>query len=335
MKENKRKYWSESEINLLIENYSDNFNSELVKILNRSESSIYNMANNLGLKKSKTHISKCISKRNKMVGRDLTYDLIVNIAKKYKTRSELQKKDPSVYTSLRRNGLLDEACSHMVIKNFSIPQIILKKIIEVLVTNDVTYNDRSVLNPYEIDVYLPTLKLGFEYNGKGWHKDNLNDVKKRKIADNLGITIITISERNRNYIDDIKTQLKENLKQISLLCNKEINESDVDLVDIGDVYSEIYSKEDLKKIVDNYTSFKEFYNNEKTVYRIVSKLGLIDEYTKNMCCRRKKRNESEVIEIINKYTYLGDLIKSDPSTYQFVMKNKLYHLIKHLKRKIN
>jgi hypothetical protein len=196
MKENKRKYWSESEINLLIENYSDNFNSELVKILNRSESSIYNMANNLGLKKSKTHISKCISKRNKMVGRDLTYDLIVNIAKKYKTRSELQKKDPSVYTSLRRNGLLDEACSHMVIKNFSIPQIILKKIIEVLVTNDVTYNDRSVLNPYEIDVYLPTLKLGFEYNGKGWHKDNLNDVKKRKIADNLGITIITISERN-------------------------------------------------------------------------------------------------------------------------------------------
>ena len=60
-----------------------------------------------------------------------------------------------------------------------------------------------------------------------------------------------------------------------------------------------------------------------------------DEYTKNMCCRRKKRNESEVIEIINKYTYLGDLIKSDPSTYQFVMKNKLYHLIKHLKRKIN
>ena len=52
-----------------------------------------------------------------------------------------------------------------------------------------------------------------------------------------------------------------------------------------------------------------------------------------MCCRRKKRNESEVIEIINKYTYLNDLIKNDSATYQFVMKNKLNHLISHLVRK--
>jgi hypothetical protein len=333
MENNKRKYWSESEIKFLIENYSDKFNSELVGILGKSEKSIYMKANKLGLKKSESHKSKCISKRNKMVGRDLSYELIAKIAKQYKTRSELQKKDPSVYSTIGRKGLLDELCSHMVMRNFSIPQIILKKIIEILITKNIKYNDRTVLKPYEIDVYLPEFKLGFEYNGKGWHTNNVNDIKKRKISDELNIYLITVTERSRNYIDDIKNQLKENLHIINLICNKTITEMDIDLVDIGDFYSEVYSKKDLKKIAEKYDSFKEFYNKEYSVYTKISKLGLIDEYTAHMCCRRKKRNESEVIEIINKYTYLNDLIKNDSATYQFVMKNKLNHLITHLVRK--
>jgi hypothetical protein len=333
MENNKRKYWSESEIKFLFENYSDKFNSELVDILGKSEKSIYMKANKLGLKKSKLHKSKCISKRNKMVGRDLNYKLMTEVAKKYKTRTELQKKDPSIYSTIRKNGLLDELCSHMVTKNFSVPQIILKKIIEVLITKTIKYNDRKTLKPYEIDVYLPEFKLGFEYNGRGWHINNINDTKKRKISDELSVCLITITERNRNYIDDIKNQLKENLHIINLICNKTITEIDIDLVDIGDFYSEIYSKEDLKGVAQKYDSFKEFYNKEKSVYTKISKLGLIDEYTAHMCCRRKKRNESEVIEIINKYTYLNDLINNDSPTYQFVMKNKLNHLISHLVRK--
>jgi hypothetical protein len=159
-----------------MENYSDKFNSELVDILGRSEKSIYMKANKLKLKKSNSHKSKCISKRNKMVGRDLSYELMVEIAKKYKTKTELQKKDPSVYSTIRRTGLLNDLCSHMVTKNFSIPQIILKKIIEILITKNIKYNDRSTLKPYEIDIFLPEFNLGFEYNGKGWHENNLNDV---------------------------------------------------------------------------------------------------------------------------------------------------------------
>lgn len=333
MEHNKRKNWSESEIELLMENYSDKFNSELVDILGRSKKSIYMKANKLKLKKSNSHKSKCISKRNKMVGRDLSYELMVEIAKKYKTKTELQKKDPSVYSTIRRTGLLNDLCSHMVTKNFSIPQIILKKIIEILITKNIKYNDRSTLKPYEIDIFLPEFNLGFEYNGKGWHENNLNDVKKRKISDKIGVSIITLTERNRDYIDDIKNQLKENLNIINFICNKKFKKTDIDLIDVGDFYSEVYSTEDLKGVAKKYNSFKEFYNKEKSVYTKISKLGLIDEYTAHMCCRRKKRNESEVIENINKYTYLNDLIKNDSATYQFVMKNKLNHLISHLVRK--
>lgn len=66
--------WTEGEIVKLIELYSDKSNLELSNIFNRDENSIRNKANRLGLNKSKEHISKHISKRNKMVGRDMCYE---------------------------------------------------------------------------------------------------------------------------------------------------------------------------------------------------------------------------------------------------------------------
>jgi len=329
----KRKQWTEYEIRYLSEHFYNMFNKDLSLKLNKSVISIQNKANKLGLSKSSEHISKCIGIRNKMVGRDLTDDFLRDEALKYKSLSELQKKDSSVYSSIRKKGLIKEFCSHMISKNFSIPQIILKNIIKSLITNNINYNDRNIIKPYEIDVYLPDFKIGFEYNGKGWHNNNINDVKKQKISKQKNINLIVIEERNRNYVDDIKTQLKEKIMEVNKLCNLQITEREIDSVIVGDYYSEIYSKEDLKKISDKYFSFKDFYNNEKLAYVKISKLGLIDEYTSHMCCRRKKRNLIEVDQIINKYVYLLDLITYDSSTYQFILKNKLNHLISHLKRK--
>lgn len=84
--------WTVEEISLLKNNYPIMFNSDLVKLLNRTEQSIYLKANKLGLKKTTEHKSKCITKRNKIVGRDLTEELLREIAKKYKSKSEFQKK---------------------------------------------------------------------------------------------------------------------------------------------------------------------------------------------------------------------------------------------------
>ena len=54
--------------------------------------------------------------------------------------------------------------------------------------------------------------------------------------------------------------------EVNKLCNLQITEREIDSVIVGDYYSEIYSKEDLKKISDKYFSFKDFYNNEKLAY---------------------------------------------------------------------
>jgi hypothetical protein len=329
MEENKRKLWSEDEINYLVKNYSNMFNSELCEILNRTELSIYVKANKLGLHKSNSHKSKCISKRNKMVGRDLNYKTLSLIAKKYKTKSEFQKNDPSAYSSSRRKGVLNDICSHMISKSFSIPQLILKDIISKLYnTNNIVYNDRRTLKPYEIDVYLPDYNLGFEYNGKGWHIDNERDKLKNNLSLLKNITLITLNGNNRDYETDIKNQLILKLKDLK------INTSVIEInnVIIGNPYSEIYDIDDLINIANTYNSFTDFYKNERPIYVKISKLGLIDELTKHMCCRRKKRELGEVIEKINKYQHLNELITNDFGTYSYVKKNKLSYLLNNLKR---
>jgi hypothetical protein len=327
--EEKRKIWSESEINYLINNYPDKFNSELSKILNRSESSIYVKANKLGLKKTISHKSKCISKRNKMVGRDLTIELLHDIGKKYKTRSEFQKNDPSAYSSARLKNILDSVCSHMITKSFSIPQIILKDIVsKIYKTDNILYNDRKTLKPYEIDVFLPDYGVGFEYNGKGWHIQNKNDIIKHNISLEKNIVIITINENSRNYEDDIKTQLINNLNRLNL----NISIEEIKNVVITNPYREVYDLNNLIKITKKYDSFKVFHKMEYPIYLKITKLGLIDELTKHMCCRRKKREINEVIEKINKYHYLNDLITQDNGTYLYVKKNKLENLLINLKR---
>jgi hypothetical protein len=329
MEEKKRTYWTEDEIIFLIKNYSDMFNSEISKILNRTETSIYVKANKLGLLKSVKHKSKCIAKRNKSFGRDLTEDFLKEISKKYKSRSEFQKNDPSAYSSARKKGILDEICNHMVTKSFSIPQIILKDIISKLYkTDNIVYNDRSIIKPYEIDVFLPEYKIGFEYNGKGWHIANHRDLLKTKISLTKDILLIHINENNRNYEQDIKEQLILNIDKLKIQTSIE----EINNIVINNPYSSIYDINNLIEIAKSYNSFTEFYKKEKSIYVKILKLGLIDKLTDHMCCRRKKRKINEVIKIINNYEYLNELISKDYGTYLYVKKHKLNHLLNNLKR---
>jgi len=71
-------------------------------------------------------------------------------------------------------------------------------------------NDRKLLSGKELDVYLPDLKLAFEYNGTFWHgyskctKVSLAEFKrkieeKRLLCRDLGVRLITIDECD--YID--------------------------------------------------------------------------------------------------------------------------------------
>ena len=330
--------WTKELTDKLIRLYPNTPNYELTHIFSVTEKTITSKAYKIGLKKTKECKSFLIGKRNKMVGRDLNYDNLKKIALNYKTRGEFQYNDSSAYTVARKKGFLNEICAHMSVIKFSIPQLILQDIMDNLFNLKSVYETRQIIKPYEIDIYYPQLKLGFEYQGKLWHTPKYNnnrDSIKNKLAKDLGIRLIYIFENNRRYEEDIKNQIIDNLNLINELTNIKINKQDVINYVVGDIYSKLYNKDELINIAKSYTSFKEFVKSENKVYFKLSRLHLLDEATAHMSDRLLRRNEVEVKEIIKRYITLGDLIKNDYATYLFIKRNKLEHLISHLKSRFN
>ena len=96
-------------------------------------------------------------------------------------------------------------------------------------------NDKQKISPYEIDIYVPSKKLGIEFNGSYWHssiyKDKNYHFNKSKIAEKNGIRLIHIYEYEWN--DPVQR------KKIELMLN----------IALGRVTNKIYARQcDIRKI---------------------------------------------------------------------------------------
>lgn len=59
----------------------------------------------------------------------------------------------------------------------------------------------------ELDIYLPNLKIGIEFDGNYWHSDNVitknrSQIKKKEFFEKLGIRVIFIREDEFDYIEN-------------------------------------------------------------------------------------------------------------------------------------
>lgn len=102
--------WEKETLNKLIVLYSNNTNKYISNELGISIPIIKKKAYEIGLYKTKTHKSQLIKSRT----RDLSYDNLLIIAKKYKTKSDFKKEDDSTYSVARVLGIIDDICSHMI-----------------------------------------------------------------------------------------------------------------------------------------------------------------------------------------------------------------------------
>jgi len=229
----------------------------------------------------------------------------------------------------------------MIISSYSIPQLILFCIIKRLFINDIiTYNDNSVIKPYELDIFIKKYKIGFEYDGKLWHLNNELDIIKTELCKSKNVTLIRLKENNRKYIQDIKNQLIESLEIINERCNALIPKNLIknDILNIDDNYindfvnSEIIDEEKIIKIVNNYTNYHNFKINELSLYQKLISRGLIDKYTSELKRNTVYWNEEKILNEIKKYNNLGEFIKNSNGCYLHIMKNNLSHLIKDLYR---
>ena len=97
-------------------------------------------------------------------------------------------------------------------------------------------NSRYKIDGVEIDIFLPNLNLGIEYDGKYWHKDKeLSDLEKNKFLLSKGINLIRVRQFPLKPISENdllvsivrsleKTDLDEILKKIMPFVDSTIKE---------------------------------------------------------------------------------------------------------------
>lgn len=90
-------------------------------------------------------------------------------------------------------------------------------VVSLLGEDSVETSNRSIINPYELDIYIPDRSLSIEFNGLYWHTENQGKDKryhynKWKMCKDKGIQLITIWEDEwRDKEDIVKSMIAHKL----------------------------------------------------------------------------------------------------------------------------
>ena len=95
-----------------------------------------------------------------------------------------------------------------------------------------SFNDRHICDGYELDIYIPSLKLGFEINGIFHYKpifgqdklDNIvrKDIIKNSICKNKNIDLITIKDTSVKFSEKYGKLILETIHEhIDLYIHKQ------------------------------------------------------------------------------------------------------------------
>jgi hypothetical protein len=100
---------------------------------------------------------------------------------------------------LYNNHILCTVCNP-ISKSFSMGEKELLNFIYENYNGEIIENDVKTIKPYELDIYLPDLKLAIEYNGLYWHSEdkvgkNYHKYKSQMCA-NVGIKLIHVWENH-------------------------------------------------------------------------------------------------------------------------------------------
>jgi very-short-patch-repair endonuclease len=122
---------------------------------------------------------------------------------------------------IQRNSFKTKICTvcNPIDRNFSGLENQMSDFIKDNYTGTILEN-KKIINSFELDVYLPDLKLAFEFNGLYWHseiyKENNYHLNKTEECEKQGIKLIHIFEDQWMYKKDI---VKSRI--LNLLCKSE------------------------------------------------------------------------------------------------------------------
>lgn len=139
---------------------------------------------------------------------------------------------PQTYNGRERLGA--EKCTNLFPLQSKTSSVELS-IHDILDSMDIQYttNNRSIINPLELDIYIPDLKLAIEVNGAYWHsllvKHPLYHVEKFKKCIKNGVRMISIWEDWKNYnLKSLITDLinKQNMDKWKTILYPDLKENE-------------------------------------------------------------------------------------------------------------
>ena len=142
---------------------------------------------------------------------------------------------------------------------------------------DIEENYRSEdIDNKEIDIYIPSLKLGIEYDGDAWHRDITRDLEKDKILNAKGIILVRVREGECDCYDSTSIQIH---------CDK--NYSSLKSMD--------YVMNEIEKIINNYFNLSiDFDCNIERDYSMILNMFLSS---------RKDNSIEKDIELLKYWSY--------------------------------
>jgi len=164
-------------------------------------------------------------------------------------------------------------------------------------------NDRSIISPLELDIYIPEYDLAIETNGVYWHselfKDKFYHQNKLNLAKDKNIRLIQIWEDDWYLKHDIiKRRLKIIFNKEKVLYARKCQIKEL----TNNEYKEFLNEYHLQGYIATKVKLGLYYNNE-----LVSVIGF-GNLRKNMN-QQSKENEYELYRFAEKYHIVGGLSK--------------------------
>ena len=163
-----------------------------------------------------------INKKKKIIGKYEKYGIIdmdyINYDFIYKCKNHISVIPKTIfYNRLKTNTTMCTICNPINNPISDVENQLLNFIKENY-DEEIVQNNRDIIKPHELDIYLPDLNLAFEFNGLYWHseiyKSNNYHKTKTELCENKGIQLIHIWEDNWNYKQNIiKSMILNKLNQ--------------------------------------------------------------------------------------------------------------------------
>jgi hypothetical protein len=237
------------------------------------------MKNNLMKKYNVDNVSKIKEIKNKK-SKSLKNSWINRLSKKYKNLQIIEgnydNRTLKIKCNLNKNHIFDTyldllhnrlefgsiLCTtcNPINSNRSSHEDLIYDFIRNNYSGDIILNSRNIIKPYEIDIFLPELKIGFDINGLHWHNELKKDKNYHKLKTDLCL------EKEIQFIQFYEDDIINKLPIIKSMILNKLNKTP----------NKVFARKcEVKEIIDNKL-IKNFLNSNHIQLYIGSniKIGL-------------------------------------------------------------